>query len=83
MDVIIDCENEPPTLRVPRINARHFDAETELFLSNAPTLPEIIITPADVEGWLADRRRRTLARWVAGAIAVCLSVLAAALLLAA
>jgi hypothetical protein len=62
-----------------------FDEETELFLSNAPTLPEFVPLELDVELQLelelelARRPRRTLGLWVIAVMTLCASILASAL----
>jgi hypothetical protein len=62
---LIDMRSEPEA----------FDPETELFLSNAPTLPEFEPLPLE----LAPPRRRTLGLWVIVAMILCASILASAL----
>lgn len=74
----MDLDDDRPTLplssrsTVRIASALAFDTETELFLSNAPTLPEIPVTP------LAAPSQRALRGWVASAVAVCFAVLACA-----
>jgi hypothetical protein len=63
---LIDMRSEPEA----------FDPETELFLSNAPTLPEFEPLPLELAPL---PRRRTLGLWVIVAMILCASILASAL----
>lgn len=54
-----------------------FDPQTELFLSNAPTLPELEpVGPIELSGLAtAHAPRRTLGAWVIGTMIICASIL--------
>ena len=71
-----------PYFRAPLLGKAEatFDRQTEHFLSNAPTQPEL--EPIPLEILLADPRtpRRELQAWVFAAVAVCLAILAIAVL---
>jgi hypothetical protein len=65
----------------PKSKPLQFDAELEHFLSNAPTVPEFQPIPLEeliLEGPGAPRR--ALHAWVLGSVAVCLAILAVAVL---
>jgi hypothetical protein len=62
-----------------------FDPETELFLSNAPTVPELEPLELEVElalglGLAPPPRRRALGLWVIGAMILCALLLLASAL---
>lgn len=71
---------DTPFFPVVPVGPLRFDRETEHFLSNAPTLPEL--EPLPLEVLLADPAtpRRQLQAWVFAAVATCLAILAVAFL---
>jgi hypothetical protein len=82
MDIDGYDDDERPTLPSPVPLFHAFDTETELFLSNTPTLPELAIADDVVAMWWAEQRRRALVGWVTATMALCVAMLAAALLVA-
>lgn len=75
MDITDDERPTMPALPRPRA----FDTQTEIFLSDVPTLPEFVVPQEDLARWWQEQRRRTFRPWVAAAVALCVGLVAAAL----